>query len=60
MKADDITVTIRAIDKASPVLRRVKWMLWWYQYGGIVVGGLLGAVLVLVAVLAFILGRLTI
>jgi uncharacterized protein involved in exopolysaccharide biosynthesis len=59
VKADDISVTVRAIDKASPVLRRISRQLWWFQYGGAVLFATVGLLMVLVMALAFALGRVT-
>lgn len=45
MKAENLTVTIRAIDEATPVLRRLRVELWWLQHGGVVLGMFAGMVL---------------
>lgn len=37
----DMTVTIRAVDEVTPVLRRLKRDLWWYQHGGQITGALI-------------------
>jgi hypothetical protein len=59
MKANDLTVTIRAVDEASPVLSRLSRRLWWFQYGGGILFGTSVFLMVLVIVLTFVLGRLT-
>lgn len=55
MNADDITVTIRVKDEATPTLRRIARRLWWMQYGPLMLHILIG----LLAIVAFILGRIT-
>jgi hypothetical protein len=59
MKADDITVTLTAVDRVSPVLRRIGRRLWWMQYGGFVTTGLVIAVVIFASIAAFLLGRLS-
>ena len=46
----EIKVVLRAVDRMSPVLRRLRWRLWWYRWEPFVVIGLALAV-------AFLLGR---
>lgn len=53
--SSDLTVTIRAIDEATPVIKRVRRQLWWYEHGE----GVMRAVTVLLVMSAFILGRLS-
>lgn len=47
MKPSDLTITIRAIDEATPVLRRLRAELWWLQHGGVVLGMFAGLALFL-------------
>jgi hypothetical protein len=56
-KIEDMTVTLRAVDKVSPTLRRIGRRLWWMQYGGFVTTALVIAVFVFGWVAAFLLGR---
>ena len=56
----EVTVTLRADDRVSPVLRRIGRRLWWMRYGAWVTAALIGAVLILSDVAAFLLGRLTV
>jgi len=58
-KIDDIIVTIRAIDNVSPVIRRLRWHLWIWRYADRIILSMGAAMIVMVAVLAFILGRVT-
>ena len=51
----EITVTVRAIDLATPVLKRIQRRLWWMQHGE----GVMRAVTVLLVAAAFVLGRIT-
>ena len=55
MATSDMTVTIRAIDEATPVIKRIQRRLWWIQYGSLVTG----VAVTLLAIATFILGRLT-
>ena len=55
----DVKVTLRAVDKVSPVLRRVSRQLWWFQYGGLVLFVACVLLMGLVTALAFALGRIT-
>ena len=57
MKTDDITVTLTAVDRVSPVLKRIGRRLWWMQYGGLVTTLLVAALVVAVGVLGFVIGR---
>jgi hypothetical protein len=57
MAEGNVKVTIRAVDKVSPVLKRIGRRLWWMQYGGFVTTGLVVAVVVLTAIAAFLRGR---
>ena len=59
MASDKMTVTITAVDKVSPTIRRIGRRLWWMQYGAWVTVGLVGAVILLSDAAAFLLGRLT-
>lgn len=52
MADSDVTVRIRAIDEATPVLKRLQYRLWWYQWSPTVVM----ALAVVALVLAFCLG----
>jgi hypothetical protein len=54
-EVNDLTIRIRAVDGATPVLKRVRRRLWWMQYGDAVVVLLAAAI----AVGSYILGRLT-
>lgn len=56
---DDVTITLRAKDKVSPVLRRISRQLWWFQYGGLVLFATCLLLMALVTALAFVLGRAT-
>lgn len=58
MRSEDMTITISAVDKASPV-RRISRRLWWMQYGGFVTTGLVVALVIATAVAAFLLGRIS-
>jgi hypothetical protein len=59
MKTDDVTVTIRAVDKVSPVLRRVGWNLFIFRHGTEVIVAMALVILVLSVILAFVLGRIS-
>jgi len=58
-KIGDVTVTIRAIDEVSPVIRRIKWHLWIWRYSDRIILAMGVVILVLAVVLAFVLGRVT-
>ena len=60
MASDKMTVTITAVDKVSPTIRRIGRRLWWMRYGAWVTAVLIGAVLILSDVAAFLLGSLTV
>ncbi len=51
----DVTVTLRAKDEITPVLKRIHRELWWQEHGE----GLMRAVTVLLVMASFILGRIT-
>jgi len=55
MKTGDLTVTITAEDRVSPVVRRLSRRLWWYRWGPAVIQTLL----MIMLMVAFILGRIT-
>jgi len=55
----DVTVTIKAVDEVSPVIRRIKWALWIWRYSDRIILGMGVVILVLSVVLAFVLGRVT-
>ena len=55
----EMKVTLTAVDHVSPVLRRIGRKMWWMRYGAAVTIALVGAVLVLSDVAAFLLGRIT-
>ena len=61
MKPDvgDVTVTIRAVDKVTPALRRIGWNLFIFRHGTEVIVALSLVILVLAVVLAFVLGRVS-
>jgi hypothetical protein len=56
VKANDITLTVRVDDQASPVLRRLRRELWWFAHAdqviGMIVGGIILAVGILLGLLA--------
>lgn len=54
----DVKITLRAVDKVSPVIRRINRRLWWMQYGGMVLFAVCVLLMVVVAALAFTLGRI--
>jgi hypothetical protein len=51
MAATDMTVTIRAKDEVTPVLRRISRQLWWARHGTAVLFALW-------TVIAFVLGEI--
>jgi len=51
----DLTVRIKAIDEASPKIRRLQRRLWWMQYGPVVAQAAVAAL----AIASFVLGRVT-
>lgn len=55
MKVSDMVVRVSLIDEATPALKRLQRRLWWYQHGE----ALMRAVTVLLAIGAFLLGRVT-
>ena len=55
MKVDDLTITIRAKDEVTPVLRRLQRRLWWHRWGPAVAHVLIW----LLAIVSFTLGRIT-
>jgi hypothetical protein len=58
-RIDDVTVTLRAVDKVSPALRRLSRRLWWFQYGGAILFAVSLLLMGVVTALAFALGRIT-
>jgi hypothetical protein len=56
---DDITVTLRANDRVTPVLKSISRRLWWFRYGGAVLFVTCLLLMALVTALAFALGRVT-
>lgn len=45
MKSDDMTITVRVDDQATPVLQRLRREVWWWQNGDRVLGALAGVVI---------------
>lgn len=58
-RVSDVTVEIHAVDRVSPVIRRIRWHLWIWRYADRIILSMGVVILVLAVVLAFILGRLT-
>ena len=55
----DLKITLRAVDRVSPVIRRISRRLWWMQYGGAVLFATSLLLMAFVTALAFVLGRVT-
>ena len=51
-----VTVTLRADDQVTPVLRRMRAELWWVQHGGVALGLFSGAMLFITG---FLVGHVT-
>ena len=52
----DVTVTISAVDRVTPVIRRIRWHLWIWRYADRIIFGMGTVILIMAVVLAFIAG----